>query len=101
MIPIAEQLERFHASADQGYDLMVAFLQTNREVIKRASSRRQAGVGLEDYGDSTWHRDVNALGSEAIAEFADALYYLSVAVDRVGFVAALQALTSINPEEIT
>jgi hypothetical protein len=100
VIPIDEQLRRYEETADQALDLLIAFIQTNRDVIKRAESRRLCGLGEDEYGDATWHKEPLDCLVGCLEEVADATFWLVPALEKLGFVACLKLMTGLGPEDV-
>jgi hypothetical protein len=49
--------------------------------IARLALERSTTIGAAEYGDRAWHKTHDELLQEALEEFADALFYLSVRED--------------------
>lgn len=72
----ATQRALFQAAARQAVEDLTARLQLETEhLIELAERRAFDDVGLEEYGDTTWHLPDELKIDEADAELADAIFY--------------------------
>jgi hypothetical protein len=71
------QRRLYEAAAPAAIDTLIHRLQQHREELIELGARRAFDeVGVDEYGDTTWHMPRPLLLDEADAELADAIFYI-------------------------
>lgn len=82
-IPLDQQRETYRRHADVAVRRLAQLLDARMDELVELGYRRAFDtVGVHEYGDSTYWKDSDALTEEALAELADAIFYLHIPVAR-------------------